>query len=170
VAAYDPADWSDFAVAQLGASSVLLGLVFVGVSINLGEIVGSPLLVRRAGEAVLVLGSVLAASTFVLIPGQTRGAVALALVGVAAGTFAAVAYAQRGARAAVVKRGQRGATRGTFVARRLVSFGAAVLTAVAGLALGAEVGGGLYWWPAAILVAYAGALANAWVLLVEILR
>ena len=72
MAAYDPADWSDFAIAQLGASSVLLGLVFVGVSINLGEIVGSPLLVRRAGEAVLVLGSVLAASTFVLIPGQTR--------------------------------------------------------------------------------------------------
>jgi hypothetical protein len=65
VAAYDPAEWSNFAIAQLGASSVLLGLVFVGVSINLGEIVGSPLLVRRAGEAILVLGSVLVASTCV---------------------------------------------------------------------------------------------------------
>jgi modulator of FtsH protease len=170
VAAYDPAEWANFALAQLGASSVLLGLVFVGVSINLGEIVGSPQLVRRAGEAVLVLGSVLAASTLVLIPDQTRGAVALEVLAVAAGTFVAVVYAQRGARAAVVKRGERGPTRSSYVARRVVSFGAAGLTAVAGLALAAEVGGGLYWWPAAILVAYAGALANAWVLLVEIMR
>ena len=41
---------------------------------------------------------------------------------------------------------------------------------VAGVLLLAEVGGGLYWWPAAIVTAYLGALVNAWVLLVEILR
>jgi hypothetical protein len=28
----------------------------------------------------------------------------------------------------------------------------------------------LYWWPAAIVVAFVGALTNAWVLLIEILR
>jgi hypothetical protein len=170
VAAYDPAEWSNFAIAQLGASSVLLGLVFVGVSINLGEIVGSPLPVRRASEAILVLGSVLVASTCVLIPGQARGAVAIELLAVAAGMFGTLGYAQRGARAAVVKPGQRGPTRRSFVVRRIVSFGAASLTAVAAIALGVEAAGGLYWWPAAILVAYAGALANSWVLLVEILR
>jgi len=170
VAAYDPAEWSNFAIAQLGASSVLLGLVFVGVSINLGQIVGSPLLVRRAGEAILVLGSVLVASSCVLIPGQERGAVAIELAAVAAGMFGLLAYVQRDARAGVVRRGERGTTRRSFIVRRVVSFGAAGLTAVAAVALGAEVVGGLYWWPPAILVAYAGALANAWVLLVEILR
>ena len=34
----------------------------------------------------------------------------------------------------------------------------------------ATAGGGLYWWPAAIVVAYLGALTNAWVLMIEILR
>jgi modulator of FtsH protease len=34
----------------------------------------------------------------------------------------------------------------------------------------AEAGGGLYWWPAAIIAAYVGAIVDAWVLLVEILR
>ena len=123
MAAYDPAEWSDFAIAQLGASSVLLGLVFVGVSINLGEIVGSPLLVRRAAEAIMVLGSVLAASTCVLIPGQEREVVAIELLAVAAAMFGLVGYVQRGAGAGVVKRGQRGPTRASFVLRRVVGFG-----------------------------------------------
>jgi modulator of FtsH protease len=33
-----------------------------------------------------------------------------------------------------------------------------------------EAGGGLYWWPAAVIAAYVGAIVDAWVLLVEILR
>jgi hypothetical protein len=33
-----------------------------------------------------------------------------------------------------------------------------------------EGGGGLYWWPAAVVAAYMSALTNAWVLLIEILR
>ncbi len=42
--------------------------------------------------------------------------------------------------------------------------------AIAGVSLAAGAGGGLYWWPVAVLVAYTAALTNAWVLLVEILR
>ena len=41
---------------------------------------------------------------------------------------------------------------------------------MAAITLVVEAGGGLYWWPAAVIVAYASALSNAWVLLVEILR
>ena len=41
MSAYDPAAWSDFALAQLGASAALLGLVFVGFSINLRDIAAS---------------------------------------------------------------------------------------------------------------------------------
>ena len=37
MSAYDAARWSDFALAQLGASAALLGLVFVGLSINLAR-------------------------------------------------------------------------------------------------------------------------------------
>jgi hypothetical protein len=41
---------------------------------------------------------------------------------------------------------------------------------VGGASLIAEAGGGLYWTVGGILGAIAGAVANAWVLLVEILR
>ena len=41
---------------------------------------------------------------------------------------------------------------------------------IGGVSLVAEAGGGLYWIAAGIIFAIAGAVANAWVLLVEILR
>ena len=41
---------------------------------------------------------------------------------------------------------------------------------VGSVSLLAETGGGLYWIGAGIALAIAGAVANAWVLLVEILR
>jgi hypothetical protein len=75
MAGYDTAEWSDFALAQLGASAALLGLVFVGVSINLRDVVASGLLVNRAAEAVILRGSVLTSATLVLIPDQHHGAV-----------------------------------------------------------------------------------------------
>ena len=48
--AYRIGDWESFALAQVGASAALLGLVFVGISINLRDIVGSGPLVHRAGR------------------------------------------------------------------------------------------------------------------------
>lgn len=42
--------------------------------------------------------------------------------------------------------------------------------AVAGISLWAEAGGGLYWALAGVVLAVVGAVLNAWVLLVEILR
>ena len=77
---------------------------------------------------------------------------------------------QRGTRVDVVARGDRGPTRASVVSRRLMGLGSALLVVVAGVLVLAEAGGGLYWWPAAIVTAYLGALVNAWVLLVEILR
>jgi hypothetical protein len=47
---------------------------------------------------------------------------------------------------------------------------AVVPLVVAGASLLGESGGGLYWLAAGIAFAIAGAIANAWVLLVEILR
>jgi hypothetical protein len=41
---------------------------------------------------------------------------------------------------------------------------------IGAISLIAETGGGLYWIVAGIVFAIAGAVANAWVLLVEILR
>ena len=168
--AYSPAQWSDFALAQLGASAALLGLVFVGMSINLKDFVGTAVLVNRAFEAILLLGSVLFTATAVLIPDQSATAVGVELVLIGLLMAAIVARLQRGAGADVVPRGDRGPTRGSLLSRRAFGFGGTLLVFVAGVLLLAEVGGGLYWWPVAIAAAYAGAIMNAWVLLVEILR
>jgi hypothetical protein len=51
-----------------------------------------------------------------------------------------------------------------------VRLSAMVPLLIAGVSLIAESGGGLYWLVAGISFAIAGAIANAWVLLVEILR
>jgi modulator of FtsH protease len=168
--AYSPAQWNDFALAQLGASAALLGLVFVGMSINLKEFVGTPLLVNRALEAIVLLASVLLSATAVLIPHQSSEAVAIELIVVGGLTTLVVLRLQSGAHAEAVSHAERGPTRASIVSRRVVGLGSASLILVAGVLLLAEAGGGLYWWPAAIVAAYLGALVNAWVLLVEILR
>jgi hypothetical protein len=168
--AYDIGEWSEFATAHVGASAALLGLVFVGLTINLRDVIASRQLVNRAAEAVVLLGSVLATSTVVLIPGQERGALSAELIGFGAMTFAAVSALQRGAAAQPVDPGKAGPPRGSLTLRRAVGLGAPALFAIAGLTLATTAGGGLYWWPAAVLVSYFGALTNAWILLIEILR
>ena len=168
--AYDPSQWSDFSVAQVGASAALLGLVFVGMSINLKEFVGTPVLVNRAIEAILLLGTVLVTATAVLMPGQDRDALGIELIVVGVLVALAVLRLQRGSSTYVVPAGDRGPTRGSLLSRRVLGLGSAVLIVVAGVLLLAEAGGGLYWWPAAVVAAYIGAIVNAWVLLVEILR
>jgi hypothetical protein len=168
--AYTTGSWSEFATAHVGASAALLGLVFVGLTINLRDVVASRLLVNRAAEAVLLLGSVLATSTAVLIPGQSRGALSAELIVLGAAIFTAVYFLQRGAVEAVSSDGHEGAPRVTILLRRLFGIGSSVLVVIAGITLAATSGGGLYWWPAAVVAAYTGAVANAWVLLIEILR
>jgi hypothetical protein len=170
MSAFDPARWSDFALAQLGASAALLGLVFVGLSINLRDVVGSRQLVNRAAEAVIGLAAVLVTATAVLIPDQSRGVVSAELLLIAGATFGVTVNLQRGASRQTVDSEGHGPPRASIVLRRLLGLGAPVLLAVAGISLAAEGGGGLYWWPAAIVVAFVGALTNAWVLLIEILR
>ena len=95
MSAYDPARWSDFALVQLGASAALLGLVFVGLSINLRDVVGSRQLVNRAAEAVIGLAAVLVTATAVLIPDQSRGVVSAELLVIAVFTFAVTVRLQR---------------------------------------------------------------------------
>lgn len=168
--AYDPSHWSDFGLAHLGASAALLGLVFVGMSINLKEFVGSSLLVNRGLEAIVLLGSVLIAATAVLIPAQASAAAGVELIVVGGCTALGVLRLQAGAAHDVVDHGDRGPTKASVVSRRVIGVGSAVLVALAGVLLIAEVGGGLYWWPVAIVTAYVGAIVDAWVLLVEILR
>jgi modulator of FtsH protease len=168
----DPSAWEPFAAGQLGASAALLGLVVVGISINLREVVASPLLVNRAGEAVLLLGGLLVSSTLLLIPDQSTTAAGVELLAVGTVLLGGVGYLQRGLTSRPDGDGDRAgpAPRSSVVTRRLLGLGAGALMVIAGVTLLADAGGGLNWWAAAVVVAYLGALANTWVLLIEILR
>lgn len=161
--AYDPSEWSDLFVASAGASAALAGLVFVAVSINVERILQFAGLPERALETILLLLTVLLVSIFGLIPGQSSTALGLELLGlglvVGAGTArlpVQTGSPQDGPAQALVR----------WTIRAL----AMVPVLVGGVSLVAESGGGLYWVVAGIVFAIAGAVASAWVLLVEILR
>jgi hypothetical protein len=162
--AYDGSEWTDFFVASAGASAALAGLVFVAVSINVERILQFRGLPERALSTVLLLLSVVLVSLIGLIPGQGRDALAAELLVVSvlfAGTIL------RLTRPAVAGHDSSLAHLASHWALVLLGTIPFVIGAVSLLA---EVGGGFYWLAAGIILATAGAVANAWVLLVEILR
>jgi hypothetical protein len=161
VVGLEPAKWESFALGQLGASAALLGLVFVGISINLQNVLSSRRLVDRAAEAVLLLASILLGSTAVLLPEQSARTLGVELAVLGAVLLVGVLVFQRSlhlpvaaADAAEGETGDANEPRVAHFVRRLLG----------------DVDGALYWWAGAIVLAYVGALTSAWVLLIEILR
>lgn len=162
--AYDPSEWSDLFVATAGASAALAGLVFVAVSINLDRILKFPGLPERALETVLMLLIVVLVSIVGLIPGQSAHALGWEVAALSTVIGAAIAALPTALHTA------EGARIDWLVGRWLLRLLTTVPFLIGGLALIFEAGGGLYWVAAGTVFAIAGAVANAWVLLVEILR
>ena len=162
--------WHDFFLAQAGAAGVLTGLVFVGVSINLQKILSDPSsgLTGRAVEALILLVAVLVASVLGLVPGQGVGVLGaeVLVVGLAAWGWIVAIQLPR-----VREWGSmRADLRVSFVVRVVVGQVATLALVIAGVAVLWVGTGGLYWLVAGTVFAILGALADAWVLLVEINR
>jgi modulator of FtsH protease len=162
--AYDPSEWSDLFVAAAGASAALAGLVFVAVSINIERILEYPSLPERALETILLLVAVLLVSIAGLIPGQSHVALGLELLTIGLVVGAVIA------RLSTVSGDPKYDGRHRLWSRWGIRIAALLPLLIAGISLFAESGGGLYWLAAGIAFAVTGAIANAWVLLVEILR
>ena len=162
--AYDASEWTDFFVAGAGASAALAGLVFVAVSINVERILQFAGLPDRALSTVLMLLSVVLISLIGLIPGQSRIALAGELLAV--GLVFGVTILELTRRSMIGRDGQLMHSFGHWL---LVALATVPVVLGAG-SLVAEAGGGLYWVAAGMLLATAAAVANAWVLLLEILR
>jgi hypothetical protein len=164
VTAYDPNEWTDLFVASAGAAAALAGLVFVAVSINIDRILKLEGLPERALETVLTLLAAVVVSLIGLIPGQSHVALGAELVGVSV-VFGAVITKL------TITRPPAEAEPPAWLAGRLfVRAIGTVPLLVGGVSILVESGGGLYWIAAGIIGAITGAVVNAWVLLVEILR
>lgn len=144
---YTSNGWGELSLAAAGATAALSSLIFVGLSVNIGAVLelckreGSPFLTGRAIEALVALLNVLVVSIIALTP----------------------------TRVLLATRGQPDVNTTNLL--RLATAVALTLTLVlSGGTLAAGAGGGLFWLPAAFVVAILVAAVNAWVLLVEILR
>jgi modulator of FtsH protease len=162
VNAYDVAAWSDFAQTVGGGAAALAGLLFVGLSMNLTEVLTYPALPARAAATLALLIAIVLVTLFLATPGQTAQAVGLEIgaVGVLMTAGAVVA--------ALRQRGGRGSSK-TLYSLALLGIPTALLI-VGGISLWFERGGGLYWITASAATSLVASTANAWVLLVEIKR
>ncbi|HUJ05889.1 MAG TPA: hypothetical protein VLX31_07250 [Streptosporangiaceae bacterium] len=162
--ALDPAPWHDLFVAIAGAAAALTGLLFVAVSLNLSRILEFRTLPTRAAETLSVLVGLLLVSIFVLVPGQGRTALGAEILGLGLVLAGLMLPRRLG-----LPRDADDPLIWTLVPILVITAGTVPMIA-AGISVLAGGGGGLYWLVAEVVLALAGAIVNAWILLVEIVR
>lgn len=161
----EAASWSEFAVAMAGVAAVLAGLVFVALSLNLKQILAVPGLAGRAGESVILFIAATLQCAFLLLPDQPDAALA--------GELLVTSILEGGLVLALAMAGLRLPSRqprAWAVVRLAAGQLAALPVAVSAVLLLAHPHGALYCLAGAILWAIAAGTANAWVLLVEVVR
>jgi hypothetical protein len=160
--AYDIAEWADFANTVAGGAAALAGLLFVGLSLNLSEVLKYPGVPARAAVTLGLTVAILLTAIFMATPGQDHRVLAAEVGVVGLATVVGVIA------------GLRQQRKGRHPARALTStllLGVpGLLLIVAAVSLWLQRGGGLYWVTAAVATGFVSATANAWVLLVEIKR
>lgn len=156
--AYDVSEWADFANTVAGGAAALAGLLFVGLSLNLAEVLKYPGVPARAAVTLGLTIAILLTAIFVATPGQDPRvlAVEIAVIGI----FGALV-------AGLYQREERSRARTMYLT--LLPLVPAVLI-VGAVSLWLQRGGGLYWVTASVTTGFVAASANAWVLLVEIKR
>lgn len=157
--------WQTFFAAEVGASAALLGLLFVSVSINLTKILSFRALPNRAFGALLMMLIVLIVCSLMLTPGQPMRLVGAEILVVGLGFWWRIA----GLDLTIWKHTER-EYRKRAAALIILDQAAMLLYVAAGLVVIAAGLAGLYLLVPAILLSFAKAALDAWVLLVEINR
>lgn len=157
--------WDNFLLGQVGASAALLGLLFVGVSLNLAKILTYPQLPGRAFLALLLLLGVLIVGMLLLIPQQSMSVMALEVLVVG------VALAFVGVRVEVRTFSSREHQTTAALTGNLLMLAAAIVPYfVSGALLATGNFSGMNWLAVAAVFSTLKATLDAWVLLVEINR
>jgi hypothetical protein len=165
--------WESFALAQVGASAALAGLVLVGVSVNLERVLAEPSAPPRVAEALVGLLALLVASTALLVPDQPRWLVGIELFGIGLIAWTSIVVSQRLAKRLYLANHppalttqERRLTLALVVVGQLATL--PLVAAGAVLILGNE--DGLYGVALGAVGSFALAFLDAWVILIEINR
>jgi len=150
---------------QAGVGAALTGLVFVALSINLKQILALPSLAGRAGEALLLLLLPVVNGLIGVLPQTSSRALGGELLGIAAVLWILVSWILRAGHKAARARPAH-----EFVTRAAAAQSAVLPAVIAGCLLLSGNSSGLWWQAAATLLCIVAGVADAWVLLVEILR
>lgn len=158
------AGWSEFYIAIGGAGAALAGLVMVGISVNLKEILAEASLPARAAAAIGSLILVVVLAGVGLIPRQPAGVLSIEVL---VGTL--VASIQH--LISVLRMASESKNPGTTVVVRSVLAAVQLVPLLVGaVLLIAGSGSGLYWVAAGMILIIIGSVLSAWVLLIEIRR
>ena len=157
--------WENFFIAEVGASAALLGLIFVGVSINLTRIISLPGLPNRAFLALIILLTILITCSLLLIPGQSQ-----TLIGIELLVVGLIVWITATRLDVIILLKKEPQYRSSYMLNMALTQLALLPYIVAGIIVLTRGAGGLYWLVPAIIISFIKALLDAWVLLVEINR
>jgi len=157
--------WSEFNVAMVGATAALAGLLIVAMSVNIGEIMKSPILPPRAASSIATLVLAIMAGALGLMPGQLAFAYGIEVL---AATLVASVFTVHAIRMISRQSTLRRAYRFAQSLAGLVPIAAFVVGGM--LLLVGSVPVGLVAIGLGSVLAVVFAIIMAWVVLVEVLR
>ena len=159
------ADWANFFGATASAAGALVGLIFVGISLNYAKILQSKHLPNRAQEALLLLAINLVLASLLLVPRQPLDAIGYEVlgVGILAWTLITRLHVE-------IYRLIDPAFRNSAAAYATLGQLAVLPVPVAGIMIRFEGQVGLYFLVPGILLSYVVAILNVWILTIEISR
>jgi len=158
-------EWHDLFVATAGSSAALTGLIFVGVSINLSRILSFPNLPGRALLSIILSGAILIFSIVLLMPAQSLAAACFETLFIGACTLLLMLSID----ISIVKKTEK-EYKNASILNMLFNQRAVLPYLIATMFFLFNNEHGFYWMVVAFILSIIKAIADAWVLLIEINR